>query len=316
MTEVTINRHAVADNFSVLRNDVVRDDRLSWKATGILCWLLGLPQDWRVRLSHLAQQKTDGRDSTRAGLAELEAVGYLWIERRRDGGRFERVVWHVTDTPEAANFPQKNANKPAISADLPRSGNTKTANPKTANATLRRTKDTKDLGDEELIQTPPPPRAHAHAHAQGEQQTGSLPAAGGGHDENFVYQAACKAKLSPATGRRVARLAEGAAAEQVAWLALLLEQLPALAAERKVEAPEGYALSLAERAAAGELTRPASAAPAPAPVEVYKPEPRGLTTPEGLAAGKASIAALQAKIHGGRHHGPGATTPRVGRGAQ
>lgn len=132
---------------------------------------------------------------------------------------------------------------------------------------------------------------------QESQQTDGLPAGGGG-DENLVYQAARKAKLPPATSRRVDQLAEGATPEQQALLALLLEQLPALAAEGKVKAPAGYALRLAKRAAAGELTPPASAAPAPAPVQVYQPEPRGLTTPEGQAAGRAAAAALRASISG------------------
>lgn len=126
---------------------------------------------------------------------------------------------------------------------------------------------------------------------QESQQTDGLPACGG--DVNLVYQAAYKGKLPPATGRRVARLAEGATSEQQAILCQLLEQPPAT-----VRNLGAWAYGLARRAAAGELTPPAGAAPAPAPVEVYKPEPRGTTTPEGQATGRAALAALRASIPG------------------
>lgn len=100
-------------------------------------------------------------------------------------------------------------------------------------------------------------------------------AAGGGGDENFVYQAARKGKLSPAVGREVAALAAGAEAKQVAWLAKLLEQLPSQVAEGRVKKAAGYARELARRAVAGQLTQPEGAAAAlPEPPRVYKTYPQ------------------------------------------
>ncbi|UOB04694.1 hypothetical protein [[Acidovorax] ebreus] len=292
-------------NWTEIANSVLRDSRLSYRARGILARLLSNADGFAMNADDLARESArEGRDAVRAGLAELASRGYLQREKRQD----ERGRWltelYIFDTPQPF----------ATDVGFSGVGSPTPENPAVGDPGVGKPGATRKTREKNQEETPPPPRAHAHT--QGDQQTGSLPADGGGGDENFLCEAARKAKLPPATSRRVDQLAEGATPEQQALLALLLEQLPALAAEGKVKAPAGYALRLAKRAAAGELTPPASAAPAPAPVQVYQPEPRGLTTPEGLAAGKASIAALQAKIHGSRHHGPGAATPRVDQGAQ
>jgi hypothetical protein len=63
--------------FTVVDNAAVRDPDLSWKATGLLTFLLGQPDDWKVSVKHLTTCKVDGRDSVQSGLDELEAAGYL-----------------------------------------------------------------------------------------------------------------------------------------------------------------------------------------------------------------------------------------------
>lgn len=300
--EVTIQRHAAADNFTVLRNAVTRDEALSWKATGLLCYLLSLPSDWRLRLAHLATQKADGRDSTRAGLAELERAGYLRIERRRDAGKWGETVWHVTDTPAAKNadFPQKQPNKAAKNADLPRSDFPNTVFPNSENPTLQRTYGNKELIKKEL-KTPPPPRASAHTHAHAHREPTSptdepAPAAlGGGGIDDLVFQTASK-KLPAPTAQRVAQLARDASDEQRAMLVQLLAN-PASG----VRSPAGWALRMAERATLGELTPSTSpgagAAPAATRVaKVWKPEPRGEATQEGQAAGLAKARAALARL--------------------
>src|SRR5699024_4681589 len=49
---------------------------------------------------HLQRLSTDGRDSLRAGLRELEAAGYITREQTRDaGGRLSATAYWVTDAP-------------------------------------------------------------------------------------------------------------------------------------------------------------------------------------------------------------------------
>ena len=69
------------DNFTIIANSVIRDHRLSWKARGLLIYVLSQPDHWRTSSSHLASISPDGLYAVRTGLDELELLGYL--ERRR-----------------------------------------------------------------------------------------------------------------------------------------------------------------------------------------------------------------------------------------
>lgn len=98
-----IIKRKVRSNFTVLDNNIIRDDRLSWKALGILTYLLSLPPNFKLYLKKLGSLRPSGRDSTRTGLVELQECGYLTIEKIRDEetGRFLGNFWEVTDTPAA-----------------------------------------------------------------------------------------------------------------------------------------------------------------------------------------------------------------------
>ncbi len=99
MDDTVIIRRRVRSNFTTLPNDVIRDPRLSWKSLGILVYVLSLPDNFRLRLSHLAKQKASGRDARRSGLLELQVAGYLVIIRERGRGKFTHTTWAVTDDP-------------------------------------------------------------------------------------------------------------------------------------------------------------------------------------------------------------------------
>ena len=49
---------------------VVEDGRLSWKAKGILLYLLSKPNDWQVYKSKLVKHSKGGRDSLTSGIKE------------------------------------------------------------------------------------------------------------------------------------------------------------------------------------------------------------------------------------------------------
>lgn len=83
--------------FTIMHNETIRDATLSYKARGLLLYLLSLPDDWTVSSEHLARMsERDGRDAVRTGLDELERAGYLKRWRHQDAaGRWvnESVVY-------------------------------------------------------------------------------------------------------------------------------------------------------------------------------------------------------------------------------
>lgn len=152
-----IIKRKVRSNFTVLDNNVIRDDRLSWKALGILTYLLSLPPDFKLYLKKLGSLRPSGRDSTRTGLVELQECGYLTIEKIRDeeSGRFLGNFWEVTDSPETLE------NQPTSpETDFPNTGFPISGFPASENPTLLNTSSNKELNIQSTTTTDPINLAH------------------------------------------------------------------------------------------------------------------------------------------------------------
>lgn len=75
------------ENFSIISNQIIRDRRLSWKARGLLIFLLSQPDHWRTTTAHLASVSPEGIHAVRSGMKELETLGYLKrIREQRPNG--------------------------------------------------------------------------------------------------------------------------------------------------------------------------------------------------------------------------------------
>ena len=64
-------------DFTVIANSVFKDRRLSAKAKGILVEMLSLPENRYYTLKGLTTLFSDGIDSIRQGIKELEENGYI-----------------------------------------------------------------------------------------------------------------------------------------------------------------------------------------------------------------------------------------------
>lgn len=86
-------------DFTVIPNRVLRDDAVSYRARGVLAYLLSQPPDWQVSASRLALECGEGRDAIRTALRELMNAGYLELQREQvERGRWS-THYIVTATP-------------------------------------------------------------------------------------------------------------------------------------------------------------------------------------------------------------------------
>ena len=71
-------------NYTTIHNEFLKRKDLSWKAKGIMTYLLSLPDDWVVNLDEIKRNATDGESSFRSGWKELVSAGYVSRQPVRD----------------------------------------------------------------------------------------------------------------------------------------------------------------------------------------------------------------------------------------
>lgn len=146
--------------FTITNNQLIRDDRLSWKARGIFTYLWSMSDGWDFKASEVAKHASDGKDSLNSGLKELEEYGYLSRQQKRDdNGKLDGFEWVLTDSPvigkPAKNNP-KNADFPITENPSPEKPTT--GNPPLSNNNLRSINLSSNKGKESSARTPQPPQ--------------------------------------------------------------------------------------------------------------------------------------------------------------
>jgi hypothetical protein len=86
---VSIERAPRRETWTQVDNRAVNDPRLSFRALGLLVYILSKPDHWTTNREQLADVHQEGVTAIRSTLAELEQAGYLERRRERtDGGYF------------------------------------------------------------------------------------------------------------------------------------------------------------------------------------------------------------------------------------
>jgi len=113
-----IYRQKRKSNYTIVPNEMLNNKELSWKAKGMLAYLLSLPDTWEVYAAHLRTVSVDGNDSTVSGLNELMQLKYVWRKPRSgtEPGGWEYLVF---DEPQLTD-PFRDGDSPT--REIPDSG--------------------------------------------------------------------------------------------------------------------------------------------------------------------------------------------------
>lgn len=155
-------------HFTIVPNAWLRDDRLSWKAKGLLAYLASHAEGFRVSQNLMLRAATDGRDSLLSGLAELEEAGYLVkADRDRDdSGRYASYDYRLT-APGVPTEKAPNRSGGPTSAENPmrvtRSGSPERKKTKTEDHLGTPTESPAAAAQLALVPEPSPPAARAKA---------------------------------------------------------------------------------------------------------------------------------------------------------
>lgn len=135
-------------NYTVLDNTFIKDTRLSWKAKGLMTYLLSLPDDWTIHLSEIEQHATDGKSALRSAINELKEFGYLKAEQKRENNRFAEMVYIIIENPDSPY------------TDFQQTENLQTENLNSENQTLQNTNNDKVLNKQSTDNNIPKEKKH------------------------------------------------------------------------------------------------------------------------------------------------------------
>ncbi len=91
--------------YVMVNKEWINNEYLSWKAKGILLYLLSKPDDWQVYEEEIVKHSRDGLDAVKTGIKELINKGYIKRSRQRDeNGRLRAYEYLVFEHPTYRGF--------------------------------------------------------------------------------------------------------------------------------------------------------------------------------------------------------------------
>lgn len=84
---------------------ILDNEMLSWRAKGLLSYLLSKPPDWTIRTADLVRRSRDGRDAVYSILKELIKEGYVRCDgvKRNNKGKYTSINYLVYEEPCSKN---------------------------------------------------------------------------------------------------------------------------------------------------------------------------------------------------------------------
>ena len=96
----TFRVERIPSQFATINKTFIYDSELSFKAKGIMTYLLSRPDDWEIYTSEIENHAQDKRDSVASGIKELVEKGYIERKQKRSGGKFGGYDYSVYEKPK------------------------------------------------------------------------------------------------------------------------------------------------------------------------------------------------------------------------
>jgi hypothetical protein len=112
--------------FARIDNSVLQNPSLSFRARGLLAYVLSMPKTWLHSAERFSAKSPDGESSIRSALLELRKAGYAKLAPVRDKNGTVRNRWEFRESPSLENrdavqdAPSSVFRDSAPSGDLPR----------------------------------------------------------------------------------------------------------------------------------------------------------------------------------------------------
>lgn len=102
-TETIIKIKKRVNPYTMIDTSIFLNEKISWKAKGLMGYFLSRPEDWKINLKDLYKQSIDGYDSVKSGLRELKKYGYLELRPIKANGKFASWEYIVHEVPFIAD---------------------------------------------------------------------------------------------------------------------------------------------------------------------------------------------------------------------
>ena len=99
MIRIAELKKSLQRGYTHVNNEIFHDRELSYKAKGLFCQMLSLPNNWDFKENSIKALSTDGISSVRSGLKELMNKGYLIREPIREGNLIVDWQYTLIDSP-------------------------------------------------------------------------------------------------------------------------------------------------------------------------------------------------------------------------
>ena len=157
-----VSQYAKAENesarFTMILNDAIRDDRISWRAKGILAGCMSHANSFQFNKSWIIEHGTEGRDAVNNALNELREYGYLEDKINRCSETGKIIGWGLIfkdrpSEPREDRLPKNPADGFTVSLETRQTGNPSDGKP----VTIRRPINPEDQFKENQVAGPSSP---------------------------------------------------------------------------------------------------------------------------------------------------------------